>query len=338
VAEIGEFGLIELLSQQLGDGATGAAGVSVGIGDDACVLAPTPGRELLVTCDSLVEGRHFLTEFCSPEDVGRRAAAVNLSDVGAMGGEPRAALVSLGLRPETPVSAVEALYRGLSAEFSPLGVAIAGGNCTAVPGPCFVDVTLLGEVGAGRAVRRSDARVGDAVLVTGHLGMGAAGLAVLQRLGTAGGEDFPTLSEAYRRPRHRAQEGRELGSTGLLHAMIDISDGLLGDAGHLARASGVGVTLWVGRLPVHPELIGAAGRLGVDPLDWILGASDDYQLLFTCAQEDSETLVKRGSGVTGVPVTRIGKVGEEPGVWLEDERGERHRAEGGWDHFRKSSG
>ncbi|HSH70124.1 MAG TPA: thiamine-phosphate kinase, partial [Deferrisomatales bacterium] len=308
VAAVGEFGLIEGLVRQLAEVPAPGASLSVGIGDDTCAFLPTPGRELLATCDSLVEGRHFLPAFCSPEDVGRRAAAVNLSDVGAMGGQPRFALVSLGLRPETPVAAVEGLYRGLLAEFSPLGVAIAGGNCTAVAGACFVDVTLLGEVEVGRAVLRRGARPGDALLLTGHPGVGAAGLAALQGLGMGDPGAFPALAGAYRHPRHRAREGRELGLSRLVHAMIDVSDGLLGDVGHLARASGVGVTVEVEALPRHPELLLAADRLGTAPLDWMLGASDDYELLFACAPGDVDTLTRRVSAVAGVPVTRIGRV------------------------------
>lgn len=331
VADLGEFGLIERLARFCGADAPGGW-VALGIGDDTSVLQPTPGRELLATCDSLVEGRHFLPEFCTPEDVGQRAAAVNLSDVGAMGGVPRAALISLGLRPTTPVAAVESLYRGLLEAFGPLGVAIVGGNCTAVEGAMFVDVTLLGEMEAGRAVRRSGARSGDVVMLTGCPGVGAAGLAVLLQVGDE--PRFSSLCSAYRRPQHRAQEGRALGLSGRAHAMIDVSDGLLGDLGHLAKAGGYGVAVDVARLPRHPELLAAAARLEADPLDWLLGASDDYELVFACAPQDADPLARLVFGVGGVGVTRIGQVVAEAGVWLVDAEGGRRPAGHGWDHFR----
>ena len=151
VGEIGEFGLIDRIGRLLREAGSPLSPGTLGMGDDCALFRPRAGRELLVTCDSLVEGRHYLPRFTSPMNLGRRAMAQNISDIGAMGGHPLYALVSLGLKPETPAADVEDLYRGFVEQLNPFGAAIVGGNLTGAEGPGFIDITLMGEVASGRA-------------------------------------------------------------------------------------------------------------------------------------------------------------------------------------------
>ena len=179
LADIGEFGLIHRIDKLLRKEGVHTPGVTLGIGDDAASFRPHSGYELLLTCDCMVEGRHYLLEHINPLDLGRRAMALNISDIGAMGGRPLYALVSLGLRANTLAADVEAMYRGFVAELNPFGASIIGGNLTKSGDGVFIDITLIGEVEEGKIVRRSTAQVGDAILVTGYPGQASAGLHML---------------------------------------------------------------------------------------------------------------------------------------------------------------
>lgn len=333
VSSLGEFGLIEHLNRVVEAEGCRPAGLELGIGDDAALLQPVAGTQLAVTCDVLLEGRHFLPEVLAGAALGRRAMAVNLSDLAAMGASPQYAFVSLGLRADTAVAEVVGWYRGFTAALRPWGAGIAGGNMTRVDGPQFIGVTLIGEVSPGKALRRSDARPGDAVLVTGFPGQAAAGLQLLQR-GGAGLENHP-LVRAFLAPEPRVAEGRFLAECGLVRAAIDTSDGLLADLGHLCVASGVGARLWVDRLPVSPALAASAASLAVDPLSWVLGPSDDYELILTCAQEEvgavSAGVAERG----GVPVHHIGTLNPRAGCLelVAADGANRPVEAAGWNHF-----
>jgi thiamine-monophosphate kinase len=333
VADLGEFGLIARLNELLRREGAQPSGLSVGIGDDTAAFRPREGWELLVTCDAMVEGRHYLPERTTYRSLGRRAMAMNVSDVGAMGGRPLYALVSLGLRASTGVSDVEELYRGFLAELNPFGAAVIGGNLTKTDHAQFIDVTLVGEVEAGRALRRSSARPGDAILVTGCPGQAAAGLAVL--LGPAGSDPLErVLLDAYREPRHRAREGRAVLQANCARGMIDVSDGFLGDLGHICDESGVGAEVVQADLPVSEPLRRAAGRLGRDPYDWILGDSDDYELIITCPAECVPAVRAAIATVGDVSVTLVGRITERSGKIELVVGGERRvRARSGWDHF-----
>lgn len=334
VAEIGEFALIGRLHQVLAREGRQPPGLSLGIGDDAALLLPQPGCQWAVTCDVLAEGRHYLSEYLSAFQLGRRAMAVNLSDIAAMGGQPRYALVALGLRGDTLVAEVEEWYRGFAAALNPWDAAIVGGNMTRVEGSQFISITMMGELAPGRALRRSGARPGEAVLVTGYPGQAAAGLQLLQRETGAGLEDHP-LVRAYADPTPRVAEGRALADRGLVSAAIDTSDGFLGDLGHLCAASGAGARLWSGRLPLSPALCQAAADLGRAPLSWFLGPSDDYELILTCAPEQVAAVVSCLGEVSQVPVHQVGVLTPQPGrLELEGEDGSLRLLEPrGWDHF-----
>ncbi len=336
VSDIGEFGLIGRIHDLLTKEGIRAERVTVGIGDDTASFLPRPGFELLVTCDCVVEGRHYLPQYIAPFDLGRRAMALNISDIGAMGGKPLYALISLGLKSEILVQDIENMYRGFLAELKPFGAAIIGGNLTKAGDGMFIDITLLGEVEQGKEVRRSGAKIGDAILVTGYPGQAAAGLQLLlQPCQDPKLLEHP-LVKIYNTPSHRAQLGMAVAQTGLATAMIDTSDGFLGDLGHICEESGVGAELIRGKIPISEKLREAAILLQRDPADFFLGDSDDYELVITCPPRHVENLRSVISQQGPVPVTEVGKITEashEIHLLLPD--GQRRPLKPvSWDHFR----
>jgi thiamine-monophosphate kinase len=334
IGELGEFGLIERLRGRLPPPHRGTV---LGAGDDTAALRPAPGKLVLATCDVQVEGRHFRRERIRPDQLGRRAIAINLSDIAAMGGEPRHGLISLVLPPDLEVAFLDAFYEGAGAELARHGADIVGGNLSGSTGGIVIDITLLGEVDALRIVRRSGARPGDALLVTGNLGASAAGRAILEGVcpPAAPPDDDGPLLEAHLTPVARVLEGPYIAGEGLATAMLDVSDGLAGDLGHLCEASGVGVRVFADRLPVSEATRRAAARAGIDPLEWAVGGGEDYELLFTAPPgraEDAAIAVERH---TGTPVSLIGEiVTPERGrrlIWPDG--AERPLAARSWDHF-----
>jgi thiamine-monophosphate kinase len=331
--DIGEFGLIRRIGELLKREGVQAPGVSLGIGDDTASFKTRPGYEVLVTCDCVVEGRHFLRRHISAMDLGRRSMMLNISDIGAMGGLPLYALISLGLKNETLVKDIEDMYRGFLSELNPFNASIIGGNLTKSGDGIFIDITLIGEVEEGRAVRRSGAAPGDVILVTGYPGQSTAGLQLL--LHSLAPEDHP-LVRAYTTPSHRAREGRAVALTGCATAMIDTSDGFLGDLGHICEESQVGALLREEKFPVSEELREAARILRKEPRDFFLGDSDDYQLIITCGAKDVERIRSSIALTYDGPVTEVGEVAApEKGLRLLLADGsEQSLSAKGWDHFR----
>jgi thiamine-monophosphate kinase len=273
LSELGEFGLIARLTGGLELG----PGVEVGVGDDAAVLEPSHGHKLVVTTDVLVEGLDFTAALSEPEDWGWKAVAANLSDLAAMGAEARWLVLALTVPGPTPVATLERVYAGVGEACRAFGVALVGGDVSAGP-VLSLAVTALGE--AERPVLRSGARPGDRLCVTGPLGAAAAGLGLLQRDDRAAGDllgRFPGLAAAHRRPIPALAMGLALARAGA-SAMIDVSDGLAGDALHLAEASGVGVEVHDATVPLAPGVVEAAGLLGLDPLELALGGGEDFVL------------------------------------------------------------
>lgn len=314
-------------------------GVQVGIGDDAAVLTVAPGRALLATTDLLIEDVHFRRVSASPADIGWKAMAVNLSDIAAMGGIPRWALVALGVPPETEVEAVDAFYTGMEEAAAPHGVAIVGGDTSSSPDGWVVNVTLLG-VHPGMPRLRSQARPGDAVAVTGSLGASAAGLHALDvgadRAGATGlsPRALAEVTRAHLRPRARVVEGRWLGEAPGVHAMMDCSDGLGTDLGHICRESGVGARVEIPRIPVAPAALEAARALGRDWCDWVTGGGEDYELLLTCDPETVDVLTAGLRETTGTPLTVIGRIeGSAGDVVFIGSRGQPVTVPSGFEHF-----
>ena len=337
IGDIGEFDLIDRINHiLLKEGITLPKG-TLGIGDDCAAFRPQTGHEILLTCDCIVEGRHFLPDRISPFDLGRRAMTLNISDVGAMGGHPLYALISLGLKKETSVSHVLEMYRGFIAELNPFCAAIIGGNLTRSEGPIFIDITVIGQVESGKMVRRSTAKEGDAILVTGFPGQSAAGLRLLNQSPPEENLNEHPLVRAYNRPFHRALEGEAIARSGLATAMIDVSDGLLGDLGHICKESGVGALLYQQQLPVSQALQQTCSQMGCDPLDFVLSDSDDYELIITCLPQDAQTLCELISASRNVPAKQIGTITPDPDTMeLVQKNGTRQPLNPlGWDHFAK---
>jgi thiamine-monophosphate kinase len=334
VSDIGEFGLIRRINDLLKKDGVRSERVTIGIGDDTASFLPRAGYELLVTCDCMVEGRHYLSQYIRPLDLGRRAMALNISDIGAMGGKPLYALISLGLKGEMLVEDIEEMYRGFLTELNPFGASIIGGNLTKSGNGMFIDITLIGEVEQGKGVRRSGAKPGDAILVTGYPGQAAAGLQLL----LLGSEDAKFLGhplvKIFNNPSHRARLGEAIGKTGRATAMIDTSDGFLGDLGHICEESGVGAELFREKIPVSEDLRQAALLLGRDPYDFFLGESDDYELVITCQPQDVASLRSVIAG--SAPLAEVGRItGAAREIILVLADGERHPVKAlSWDHFR----
>jgi len=336
VAALGEFGLITALSGWLRGISPADPRPLVGIGDDAAVLAAPDGR-VVASTDFLLEGRHFRREWSSAADVGHKAAARSLIDIAAMGAVPTGLLVALAAPPDLPVTWARDLTEGLAAECARAGATVVGGD-TASAGSILLATTVLGDL-AGRApVLRSGAAPGDLVAVTGRLGHAAAGLALLEAVHTVSPPNPPawaaSLAAAQRRPQPPYDAGPQAADLGAT-AMIDISDGLLADLGHVASASGVLIDLSSDRLSPGAGLEAAAHALhpflgrterGSGPrhaqaLAWVLTGGEDHALAATFPPG------------TALPPRwdLIGTVREGDGVTVD---GQPWAGSAGWDHFR----
>lgn len=340
VSDVGEFGLIDRLRGVLAELERGRDPrdpyIVVGIGDDTAILNPTAAHQTLVTCDIQIAGQHFVPAWTTPRDLGARCAAVNLSDIGAMGGLPRAAIVSLAIGPQIAVEDLEELYRGLGARLLDHGARLVGGNVSGLVEGLIIDVTLLGEVEVGHAVRRDTSNPGDIVWVTGSPGSSAAGLRLLLKRQDEEPLVFPWMVDAYLRPAARPREGRALGKSGAVSGMIDLSDGLVGDLTHMVENRPVGILLRDEALPISDPLVEAASAIGVNPITLVLGASDDYELIFTTPPDRAEEAMRALRSVSSVAVWPIGEViaGAPGQVLIEDSQGRRRPAGArGWDHF-----
>jgi thiamine-monophosphate kinase len=322
LASLGEFGFLERLFPTLAT----RRDVVVGPGDD-CAVVRCGKQRILITTDVLVEGVHFRHAWMTPRQLGRRSLTVNLSDIAAMGGRPTFCLISVGVPTSYPVTSLSAVHAGIEAAARAAGVAVVGGNVSSAR-RLFLSLTVLGEAGR-RVVTRGGARVGDELYVTGTLGAAALGIRQLRR-----GRRLGAAVRRYREPQARLAAGALLAQRNVVSAMIDISDGLLQDLGHMTAASNVGAVLNVESLPCSSALRQLAGPAA---LQLALRGGEDYELL--CAVPRGRVpLLQRLSGQIGCRITRIGRcVGSDRGIELAGS--ERQRSvlnKEGWDHFRRS--
>lgn len=311
MATVGEFGVIAGLTA----GRRQPAVTELGPGDDAAVVTAPDGR-VVASTDILVDGVHFRLDWSTPEQVGRKAAAANLADIAAMGAVPTGLLVGLACPPETPLAVVSGLADGLWAEAGVVGVGLVGGDLAAAPA-MVVSVTALGNLDGRAPVTRSGARPGDRVALCGRVGWSAAGLAVLAR----GFRSPVAVVGAHRVPEPPYAAGPQAALAGAT-AMIDVSDGLVADLGHVATASGVVVELRTDRLPPPQRLVEVGSALGVDPMQWLLTGGEDHALAATFPRD-----VALPDGWTEIGVVAAG----EPQVLVD---GRPYAgASAGWDHF-----
>ncbi len=308
----------------------------VGIGDDAAVWK-TPGSHLSVlTTDMLVDDVHFRMASTTPEDLGAKALAVNLSDIAAMGARPAVAVIALGVTPSVDTEWLRRLYRGMAALARTSQCAIAGGDVVRAPA-LTIGVTIAGHVRPSRLRLRSGAKSGDLIAVTGPLGRAAAGLHVLDRDLAASLAPLhrDAVCGAYLRPRPRLREGAFLGGATAVRAMMDISDGLSTDLGRMAAASGVDAVIDRRALVLDAAVCAAAVLTGDDPLRLTLDGGDDYELLVAIRKRSFANVARGLRSRCGVALTAIGAF--EPGdgkVWLADESGRKPLLSGGYDHLR----
>jgi thiamine-monophosphate kinase len=322
VADVGEFGLIARVAARLPQ----PASTLLGPGDDAALVAAPDGR-VAVSTDLLVEGRHFRRDWSSAYDVGRRAAAANLADVLAMGAAPTALVVGLAVPGDLPLAWAEQLADGLRDEAGAVGAGVVGGDTVRSP-VLTVAVTVLGDLQGRPPVTRAGARPGDVVVVAGRLGWAAAGLALLEHGDPALLARHPEVVAAHRRPRLAAEAALVLARAGAT-AMLDVSDGLAQDLGHVAAASGVTVELSRAVLPVAAEVAAAAADLGADPDDWVAGGGDDHAFAATLPERVWEGLASDQR--PPVPLVALGRVVAGAGEvrWRDGVPGS-----AGHDHFR----
>lgn len=303
------------------------ADVILGIGDDAALLRAADGCELVTTTDTLVEGTHFLPGE-DPRSLGHRAVAVNLSDLAAMGADPCWALLSLTL-PAADEAWLQGFADGCGALLRAHGVALVGGNLAR--GPLNIALTLTGQVPAGAALRRDGGQSGDLVCVSGTPGDAAAGLALrLAAPAANAGDDARSRAALLRRfgyPEPRVALGRAL--RGIASACIDVSDGLVRDLGRLAQASGCGALLLAAQLPLSPALRAVAGDAA---LLRALYGGEDYELLFTVPGGSHERL-RAAAEASATPVSVIGSLQPERGLWLQRETRRESLRDAGFDHF-----
>lgn len=305
---VSEFDLIARYFMRTG---RSGARTALGIGDDCALLAPAPGMQIAISCDMLVEGRHFYPD-ANPEWLGHKALAVNLSDLGAMGAKPVAFTLALAL-PDASDEWLAPFAKGLFRLADAQGCELIGGDTT--KGPRNICVTVFGEVRAEYALRRDAARLDDDIWVSGTLGDARLALAAYQQSVTLSPNDMEQVARRLHAPTPRPELGVALG--GLAHAAIDVSDGLVGDLGHILKRSGVGAILQADMLPVGPIL---AQQPRLVQQQFALTGGDDYELCFTAPTAARQAILDAGDK-TGTAVTRIGRIIAGAGVQVLDADG-----------------
>ena len=327
--EAGERRFLARVQRELG-GSGGA--VLLGIGDDAAVIECPVGHSLVLTCDAAVAGRHFRRQWLTDAQIGSRAVRAAVSDIAAMGAVPAAALLTLIISPDEPERAAHDIVAGAAAACEALGLNLAGGETVSTDGPLTLNVTVAGFVAEGRALTRGAAKPGDALLVSGTLGDSAAGLAAL-KVGPTQGPDAARVIARHTQPKPRLELARLLADAGV-HCAIDVSDGLVCDAGHIADESSVGLVIHTGALPISDECRAVARALNTDPLVWALSGGEDFELLLTTPPVTAAELLERVPRELDLQLTRIGDVTVGSGVNVVGADGQAiDLSEEGWDHF-----
>lgn len=303
LAGLGEFGLIDRICDRFRQ----PDPPDFGIGDDCALLTPTVGMQLAVSTDLLTEGVHFDCSYTPAHLLGRKSLAVNLSDLAAMGARPRAFFLSLALPPNSSFPYLESLLDGLAEIAAEYDCILAGGDTCGSRSGLSISVTIIGEQHPERMLMRTGARPGDLIWVTGTLGDAAAGLHQAQSGVRYDPSGMQHLLLRQFDPTPRVALGHALAESGCIHSMIDISDGVFGDLGHIIRASQVGAEIMLSQLPLSPAYRRYTASNGDDLWEWALTGGEDYELCFTADAADSETILKLAK-TAGIPATIIGTV------------------------------
>ncbi|MHC1698781.1 MAG: thiamine-phosphate kinase [Geobacteraceae bacterium] len=327
LTELGEFGLIDLIARKVRP----SSAVTIGIGDDAAAFQWHANCLALATTDMLLEGVHFDLSFCDPFRLGRKALAVNLSDIAAMGGRPCSFLLSLGIPENFSLDFLNEFSSGLLEIADEFGVTLIGGDTCASRGGLVIGITLYGEQERQKVTQRDTARPGESIFVTGHLGDSALGLKLLQE-----GQKKGTAIERHLDPTPRVREGLALADAGLTCAMIDISDGLLSDLGHITGRSAMGARVYLERIPLSREYSEHFGSKVPERYSLALGGGEDYELLFT-APAYRKCEIEQLFRNCGTLVSEIGEITSIPGIHVLSPEGQAIQGiSTGYDHFLSS--
>ncbi len=338
ISALGEFGLIRHIQKLF---SRKAPSTLIGIGDDAAALRLSPASVLLATTDMLLEDVHFDLSFTDFYTLGWKSAAVNLSDIAAMGGIPRFCLATLGIPPSIAVERITEFYKGFHALTRAHKAVLVGGDTCLSRKGLVISITVLGEIEKTAMITRSGTRPGDRVFVTGPLGDSAAGLELLKKRGKGQGarvkgwsRESKRLIERHLLPMPRIAEGRKLALSGCVSAMIDISDGLSSDLAHICEQSKVGAEIYADTIPLSRDILREAGRLKKPPLEYALSGGEDYELLFTA----SPAKIKKLRSLR-FSLFEIGTITRGKDISLIDRAGKRTPLRPrGYDHFRPIKG
>ncbi|MCK5826515.1 MAG: thiamine-phosphate kinase [Desulfuromusa sp.] len=319
-AGLKEFELIRWIQRQAGC----SSHLTMGIGDDCSIQPQQEGQDLLTSTDLFIEGVHFRRDWSSWFDLGRKAAAVNISDIAAMGGTPQSLFLAIGRPNEMSDAEVEEFISGFLAEVEIHGAVLAGGDTCSSPGPLLISVTVQGTVATTEAICREGASYGDAIYVSGSLGDSALALQLLKE----GQQPDPYLAGRFHTPTPQVALGRELSKRQLATAMLDVSDGLLADLNHILTASGVGAELDLAKIPLSEPFQSALSE-NFSLIDLALAGGEDYELVFTSPLKDLDSQIELESAVR-----QIGIISLEPGLRVRQKSGELYHCQrGGFDHF-----
>jgi thiamine-monophosphate kinase len=331
LSDSGEFELIEKIKGMF---PAPGGGIVKGIGDDCAVVESSGDRVMLFTTDVLIEGVHFTKDLIDPENLGRKALAVNISDIAAMGGKPLYAILTLGSPEYVEVEFIEKILSGINSLAGEFDIEVIGGDTALSPERLMLDIFLVGESGKDEVLYRSGAGAGQVVFVTGKIGSSAAGLDILKK--GIKSEKFEPLVRAHIMPRPHQKEGNLIASSGLATSLIDVSDGMVSDLRHICEGSKVGAVIKEDDLPISEECRLYCGSYGIDTLEFALFGGEDYVLMGTVPEHMYYKLrdqMKSG----GCAFFPIGRTRKEPGILLQDKSGEIKKVEvRGYDHFRFS--
>ena len=331
ITDIGELDLIQRLAESL---PPSSPNVLKGLGDDCAVINAGP-EPLLLTTDQMIEGVHFILERTEPSRLAKKLLAVNLSDIAAMGGRAVCALLDAALPGDTDLSLWDDFSRALAMELEVRGLDLVGGDTSSSPGPLILSLTIVGRGESNRIIYRSGAQAGDRIFISRPIGDSAAGLSLLGRPNL----DLDSAERAYLLDSHEIPVAEEelgpfLALSGLVTAMIDLSDGLGTDLAHLAEASGLGAEIDAAALPVSKPAQSLARLLDFDPLDWAIGGGEDYALLFTCPPSVADRLTALVQQGLNRELFLVGRMINEPGLRCKNAGRVTPLNRRGYEHFR----
>ena len=331
--DIGEFGFIKRISRGC---LIRPQNVIKAIGDDAAAFIPAPGQATLVTTDLLVERIHFLRNATSGFNLGYKALSVNLSDIAAMGGIAREAFISIAIPENCPIDFLEDLYKGMKTLAAEFDVNLLGGDTTRSKADLIINISVVGSAFEKEILYRNTARRGDIICSTGFLGDSRAGLHLIINDIKADSNELKALLDAHLLPKPYLREGRFLARRGGVHAVIDVSDGLSSDIGHIAEESNVGIRLYSEKIPVSNNLEKFCAWFDFDPVEYALAGGEDYTLLCTISPDKADHIAADYLKRFRNPLYQIGEITDSGDMKLILPNGQiRSFAPSGWDHFKK---